>query len=127
MLKYRNEAEFSHAVVKHLRKKGWFVQRIETGAIGRGVPDIYCVAPNGVPLWLELKRVHSDVRGLDRAKIPWRPGQQAWLRQCTAYKQRCYTLACFDDCIIQIPHHGIWANDVILLSKCAILQGVSGL
>lgn len=120
MYKYRNEAHFSGALVKHLRSKGWFVQRIETGSTGRGVPDIYCISPDGRAMWLELKRVHQSLRGRDRAVVPWRPGQQAWLRQVTRLKQTCYTIAAFDDCFVLIPHNAIWSNDIILLSKCTL-------
>lgn len=120
MYKYKNEAKFSNALVAHLRKHGWFVQRIETGSIGRGVPDIYAVTPTGTPVWLELKRVHTSLRGKDRVKIPWRPGQQAWLTTITKYKQAAYTLAAFDDCILQIPHSSYWSDDTVLFSKCKI-------
>lgn len=127
MYKYRNEAHFSGAVVKHLRSKGYMVQRIETGSTGRGVPDIYCVSPDGVPMWLELKRVHISAKGRDRAVISWRPGQQAWLRQVTRYKQTAFTLVAFDDCIALVHHKQLWANDIILFSKCQFIKSIHDL
>lgn len=127
MYKYRNEAHFSKAVVAHLRKSGYFVQRIETGSIGRGVPDIYCVNPLGTPIWLELKRVHTTVHDKKQVKIPWRPGQQAWLRLITKYKQEARTLAAFDDAILVIRHLRIWEDDTVEVKKCDLLWSISAL
>lgn len=127
MFRYRNEAEFSAAVVRHLRKYGWFVQRIETGTTGRGVPDIYAISPDKQAMWLELKRVHCCAKGRSVLKIPWRPGQQAWLREVTARGQRCFTLACCDDFILQISHKQIWSNDCVELSKCGRIARINDL
>lgn len=85
------------------------------------MPDIYCVTPDGVPMWIELKREKCVLKGKDRALVHWRPGQQAWLRTASKYRQKCYTLAAFDDVMVLIPHTHIWANDTILLSQCQLL------
>lgn len=127
MYKYKNEAHFSKAVVSHLRKQGWFVQRIETGSIGRGVPDIYAVSPLGDAVWLELKRIHTTVRGKRQVSIPWRPGQQSWLRLVNTYKQNAFTLAAFDDCILRIPHNTLHKNDIVDTKNCIILWSISDL
>lgn len=129
MYKYKNEAHFSKAVVRHLRSKGWFVQRIETGTIGRGVPDIYAISPLGDPVWLELKRVHTEALDRPLVKIPWREGQQIWLHEVSkVYKQKCFTLAAFDDCILQIPHNiELHKNDYIAVKKCTLLPSLSAL
>lgn len=128
MFPYRNEASFSKAVCAKLRKQGCFVQRIETGSTGRGVPDIYCIYPDGTPVWLELKRVHCSAKGRDRLKVPWRAGQQAWLREVSkVYKQLCYTLCCCDDVILQIPHTLLHPNDIVLFSKCHFIWSISQL
>lgn len=127
MLRYANEAAFAKAVVKQLRKKGWFVQRIESGLTGRGIPDIYAVDPTHTPFWLELKRMRIDLRGKDRCAISWRPGQQAWLNAVSRYGQKAFTLAAFNDCILLIPHTSIWANDIVLFSKCQIIFNISDL
>lgn len=118
MTNYRNEAHFSKALLGYLKKHNWFVQRIESGTTGRGIPDVYAISPDGQAMWLELKRVHSVLKGKDRAVIPWRPGQQAWLRMVDKLKQTVYTIAAFDDCFLLIPHHCIWSNDVAIVSKC---------
>lgn len=128
MFNYKNEAAFSKAVCAHLRKQGYFVQRIETGSTGRGVPDIYAVSIAGKAMWLELKRVHTNAAGKRYVTIPWRPGQQAWLHLIvTSYKQTAYTLAAFNDCILLIQHEGIYRNDIVLLSKCKIISSISAL
>lgn len=108
---YRNEAAFSAAFVKHLRRYNWIVQRIESGTTGRGIPDIYAVSPKGNAFWFELKREHGIWNGM--AQIHWRPGQQAWLSGITKYKQRAFTIACFDNVIVVIRHHKTYKNDVV--------------
>lgn len=114
MFHYRNEAAFSNAFVKHLRNYGWFVQRIESGTTGRGIPDIYCVSPQGNAFWFELKRVHTDFGwSSHKYKIPWRPGQQAWLHCIHSYKQQAYTLCCYNNVIVVIPHNKMYEEDSI--------------
>lgn len=113
MFRYRNEAAFSKAFCKLLKDHGWFVQRIETGTTGKGVPDIYAVAPTGIACWFELKRIHQRASRQPKLPIPWRPGQQAWLSTVTKYGQFAYTVACFDDCIMQIPHNRLWPMNCI--------------
>ena len=113
MFNYRNEAAFSKAFVQHLRKYGWFVQRIESGSTGRGVPDIYCISPQGNAFWFELKRVHMNAAGHKVLSIPWRPGQQTWLHGVHKYNQRVFTLACFNDMILVIKHDKIHKDDLI--------------
>lgn len=127
MYNYRNEAAFSKALVAHLRKNAWFIQRIETGSTGRGVPDIYAISPDGRAMWLELKRVHKSVKGLHYLAIPWRPGQQAWLRQVTAMSQEAHTLVACDDCILMISHHHIYKNDVVPLNECTKILNIHAL
>lgn len=99
--KYSRESEFSTYVVSTLRRHSYFVQRIETGYTGRGVPDIYCISPQGKPYWIELKRCHKLTD-----KIPWRPGQLAWMKTVYNYKQTVFTLVCFDDTLCRIDPDG---------------------
>lgn len=102
---YRNEAAFSNVFCRELRKHKWFVQRIETGTTGKGVPDIYAVAPNGRACWFELKRIHTSVYKDTPVTIPWRPGQQAWLHEVSSkYHQAAYTIACCNNMILVIRH-----------------------
>ena len=127
--RYKNEAEFSRVFVAHLRNKGWFVQRIETGTTGKGVPDIYAVSPEGVPYWFELKRNHEEIAGLmTPVMIHWRPGQQPWLHEVTKRKQKAMTVACFDDCILVIEHHKIYTgNKIIPGTDCVIVKSLRSL
>ena len=128
MINYRNEAAFSKALVTALRNKGWFVQRIESGETGRGIADIYTVSPTGVAMWLELKRVHMNIPSkINFVDIPWRPGQQAWLSVLYTYKQKVFTLACFDNGILRIPHHTVWQQNLVLIDECAYFKDVRSL
>lgn len=113
MLRYRNEAAFSNALVKAMRAKGWFIQRIESGQTGKGIPDIFTISPNRVAMWLELKREHTTVRGKSAVEIHWRPGQQAWLTDVNHRGMLTFTIACFDDSILQIPHTRIYEQNLV--------------
>lgn len=112
---YRNENAFSKAIVAAMKAKGMFVQRIESGLTGKGIPDIYAIQGD-TPVWIELKRVHHDMRHLE--VIPWRPGQQAWLNGVSTRKQCAITLCCFDDCILKIPHDILYHQDIVDTEYC---------
>lgn len=128
MINYRNEAAFSKALVTALRNKGWFVQRIESGETGKGIADIYTVSPTGIAMWLELKRVHMNIPSkINFVDIPWRPGQQAWLSVLHTYKQKVFTLACFDNGILRIPHHTVWQQNLVLIDECTYFKDVRSL
>lgn len=128
MINYRNEAAFSKALVTALRNKGWFVQRIESGETGKGIADIYTVSPTGVAMWLELKRVHMNIPSkINFVDIPWRPGQQAWLSVLHTYRQKVFTLACFDNGILRIPHHTVWQQNLVLIDECTYFKDVRSL
>lgn len=128
MISYRNEAAFSKALVTALRNRGWFVQRIESGETGKGIADIYTVSPTGVAMWLELKRVHMNIPSkINFVDIPWRPGQQAWLSVLHTYKQKVFTLACFNNGILRIPHHTVWQQNLVLIDECTYFKDVRSL
>ena len=115
MFRYKHEAAFSKALCTMLRRHGWFVQRIETGTTGRGVPDIYSVSPERIPVWLELKRVHAIVHSRDTITVPWREGQQAWLMNIVKqYDQLAYTLVCCDNVILRITHNKIYPENRVI-------------
>lgn len=125
MLTYRNEAAFSKALVTAMRAKGIFVQRIESGETGKGIPDLFIIT-KGTPMWIELKRVHGACHR-DYVTIPWRPGQQAWLNDVTKRGVLCCTLACFDDGILQIPHNTIWNKNLVLVVACRYYRDIRSL
>lgn len=117
MFRYRNEAAFSSAFCKLLRDHNWFVQRIETGTTGKGVPDIYAVSPTHRAIWFELKRIHCDADKFHASHIPWRPGQQAWMHNVVAnYHQRAMTVACFDNMIMVIKHNKHYKEDRVWIT-----------
>lgn len=112
MMFYRNEAAFSKALVTAMRAKGIFVQRIESGETGKGIPDLFIIT-KGVPMWIELKRIHDTCSNKPYFTIPWRPGQQAWLHDVTHRGVLCMTLACYDDGIIMIRHKDLYAANMV--------------
>lgn len=115
MFTYRNENAFSKAFVDALKKKGAFVQRIESGLTGRGIPDLYCIIKNKA-VWIELKRVHHKMSRYE--VIPWRPGQQSWLTDVYNREQRVLTLCCFDDVICCATHERAYMQNVVDTSTC---------
>ena len=111
-MNYRNEAAFSKALVTAMRNRGIFVQRIESGETGKGIPDLFVIT-HKTPMWIELKRIHDTCSDKRTLEIPWRPGQQSWLHDVACRGVTTMTLACFDDGIVRICHQAIWgANKV---------------
>lgn len=126
MLSYRNEAAFSKALVTAMRNKGIFVQRIESGETGKGIPDLFIITKK-TPMWIELKRVHDICSHKQCVEIPWRPGQQAWLYDVRARGVSTMTLACFDDGILRIPHTVIWGKNLVPVSLCDYYKDIRSL
>lgn len=116
MLTYRNEAAFSKALVTAMRNKGIFVQRIESGETGKGIPDLFVIT-QGIPMWVELKRIHDTCSDKKVLEIPWRPGQQAWLNDVTKRGMKCMTLACYDDGIVKIRHERIYQRNLVSITE----------
>ena len=125
MLSYRNEAAFSKDLVTAMRNKGIFVQRIESGETGKGIPDLFIIT-KGTPMWIELKRVHGACHR-DYVEIPWRPGQQAWLNDVQSRGVKCATLACFDDGILLIDHRTIWNKNLVPVQVCGYYPDIRSL
>ena len=126
MLSYRNEAAFSKALCTAMRAKGIFVQRIESGETGKGIPDLFVIT-KGVPMWIELKRIHTTCSNKRVITIPWRPGQQAWLYDVRARNVATATIACFDDGILRIPHTCLWPSNVVNTSLCDYYKDIRSL
>lgn len=80
------EKDWSITLTNKLRTHNCFVQRIESGSTGRGIPDMFVVTPDLNPVWIENKIVTLDrnvIKEIEfgithKVKIPWRPGQLAW-------------------------------------------------
>lgn len=126
MLTYRNEAAFSKALVTAMRAKGIFVQRIESGETGKGIPDLFIIT-KGTPMWIELKRIHTTCSGKPFLEIPWRPGQQAWLFDVRSRGVATMTLACFNDGILRIPHTTVWTHDRVPVELCDYYKDIRSL
>ena len=125
----RNEAAFSAVLVKKLKENKWFVQRIESGTTGRGIPDLYVVSPSGVPMWIELKRIHMKVfeRRPAFINVTWRPGQQNWLRRVNRYGQNACTLIAFDDCFGVVPSSKRYEKNIVPTSDIIIFRDMTSL
>lgn len=128
MLSYRNEAAFSKALCTAMRAKGIFVQRIESGETGKGIPDLFVIT-KGVPMWIELKRVHGRIPAHDSltVNIPWRPGQQAWLHEVRTRGVTTMTLACFDNGILQIMHERIYPENSVTVGLTRYYKDIRSL
>ena len=121
----RNEAEFSNQLVTFWRSKHYFVQRVETGRVNRGVPDIY-VSNSEVSYWVELKKVHT--KAYSGMMIPWRPGQQGWmLEHYIVTKKPCITIVHCEDCILVIPMTKRYTRNIIKLHEIKVVHSISEL
>lgn len=109
-----------------MRAKGIFVQRIESGETGKGIPDLFVIT-KGTPMWIELKRVHDICSHKRYVEIPWRPGQQAWLYDVRARGVATMTLACFNDGILRIPHTAIWGKNLVPTELCDYYKDIRSL
>ena len=121
---YRNEAAFSKAFCTMLKHKHWFVQRIESGETGKGIPDIYSISPSGIPVWFELKREHLIVYPNTVLTVHWRPGQQAWLHEVTKYKQRAYTIMATDNVYLAVQHDRLYKDNRITMNDCDVFTSL---
>ena len=87
---YRSEAAFSRALRAAIKKDGMNVTAIETGSTSQGVPDLYITGCKTGDCWLELKNTYEDLTGVEKFKVAWRPGQQAWhMRYFKAMRHKC--------------------------------------
>lgn len=110
-----------------MRAKGIFVQRIESGETGKGIPDLFVIT-KGTPMWIELKRVHESVGFKAALEIPWRPGQQAWLTDVANRGVLCYTIACYNNYIVKIPHrNAIWNKNLVPVQACEYYKDIKEL
>jgi len=87
---YKNEAAFSKAFTSQINSNNVYYtgyQRIETGSIGVGVPDLIMWGPASTGQWVELKNMPNAIYDEDAEyAIKWRRGQQSW-----AYEYLCDT------------------------------------
>lgn len=110
---YRNEAQFSRALMKILRLRVPLIQRIESGLTGAGIPDIW-LRWVSTEMWVELKNdpYHSILKG--PWVVSWRKGQQAWAQD---YRLSCgritYTVVALCDGFVVIPMNKRYVNNVV--------------
>lgn len=113
---YVNEQAFSKALCARLKKEGFMVQRMETHGTGVGVPDIYAIG-HGFDVWLELKVHETNSIFMDKVKVPWRPGQQAWhlaYRSHMLHKRCGLTLMSCKDGVIVVPMDQVYDKNTVI-------------
>ena len=77
---YRNEGAYKEALSIRLKAQGFSVQAIESPGTGSGIPDRYISSKAcDFRAWMELK--NFKIGNSTRVKIPYRPGQFAWLME----------------------------------------------
>ena len=81
----RKETQLYNSVKSLLPLVHW--QRIESGAIGQGIPDINACF-QGIEFWIELKIIVGH-----RFRSPLKAFQAAWITRRTNAGGRCFILA----------------------------------
>jgi hypothetical protein len=77
------ESEFYRKrVLAHLKRRGFTVYRIETGATVEGVPDVYCMQRGSI-LWVEMKSVAREVKKV--VSPSWQSGQITFGNKCRSF------------------------------------------
>jgi hypothetical protein len=116
---YRKESDLSSDICSFLRSNGVFVQRIESGLTGRGIPDIFFASPSEHG-WIELKVARTKWDGT-AYNIKWRNGQQMWLTKVHRLGVPAYTFVAYNDCFALITMDHIYRRmDRIINYKRAL-------
>lgn len=103
------ESGFVKVLVNNLKHNKFFVQRIESGTTGRGIPDIFVINPIGIPFWLECKCLHNNVR-----RVPWHGNQLKWLYNCYKKGVKTFTIVKRDvGEMFLIPHIAVFCCNKI--------------
>jgi hypothetical protein len=72
-----SESDFSHHLQPALKAAKCFVQAIESGITGCGIPDLFIRTRSGNAVWMELKHLYYPLG--QSFTVPYRPGQYPWL------------------------------------------------
>lgn len=81
------ESSFARDLVRVLRNEGFFVQRIESGTTGSGIPDLFIINNIETPFWIELKCI-----GINVIRVPWHGKQCVWMYNCWNYGVKAITV-----------------------------------
>ena len=91
---FSSEANFARSLSAKLKKHGYNVTRLESHSTGNGIPDMF-VQGKGKDVFLELKNCPKLSVFNQYIKIPYRPGQVAWMYDYYLYhskKKWCKTV-----------------------------------
>lgn len=109
------ESEFAKWLMGIFKREHRDCVRIESGKTVVGIPDLF-VQGGGTDVFIELK-VCNDSSIYDYSiKIPWRPGQQAWLYTYYIMHNMCkaaLTVVKCNDGIIIIKHKKHFKNNIL--------------
>lgn len=119
-LRMSNESEFKKIFRDSLERQGGFSFPIAMSSMS-GLPDLYCVAPNHIPVLLEGKWF-KDIpeNGKFKRKIPYRPLQREYLKNANrVVKGSGWGLMGFDCgekkyCALVVPELEIVTQDILI-------------
>lgn len=96
---FSTEKDFARSLSAKLKKHGYNVTRLESHSTGNGIPDMF-VQGHGKDIFLELKNCPKVSVLNQYIKIPYRPGQVAWMYDyylCHLKKKWCKTVIALCD------------------------------
>jgi hypothetical protein len=124
-MSYRSEADFSAALIRALKGCCPFIQRIESGTTGKGIPDLYLRFPKR-EVWVELKNDrYASIYGAEYM-VDWRRGQQAWhLEYFHASGLPVITVVAMRDGFVFIPLRERYLHNIVNLQSVYLCTKLS--
>ena len=114
MKKKMRESEFAKQFMGILKREHVDCTRIESGTTVVGIPDLF-IQGGGDDLFIELKVCNNSIHD-NFIKVPWRPGQQAWLRTYyiahNLHKSALTVVRC-NDGLLFIKHTCVYENNIV--------------
>lgn len=83
-MKIKTEKEFRKVIEPMLKELNVFIQPIETGGTGVGVPDLYCCYKS-FSFWIEFKIGNLSIDGLFIKNCLFQAGQLLWHTRLARY------------------------------------------
>lgn len=121
---FRRESDFRKTLCSVLEQASWFTQKIEAEGMNVGIPDMF-ICKGDYTFFLELKNENkSHIHyALDKVKVHWRPGQQAWAkRYFNATSIPVYTVIAYLNGYAIIPTgREVFYGNIVPISNITIL------